>query len=359
MSVAVYYGDLEFGEPIDYTKYYEWIETVKEDFRKFKSYILVNYEVNENFNKLIEFVEKNIDNKRPYDEGHVDGIFVGQNYSIISYPAYFDEKCDQWQSNFVIISRDYRLFVFCDDKKYNIFELKNGKIIEEELPAIIKYCWDDKTADDNICCIRNLRKSVKELGGFAEDENAVDGDYRDFNKCLAQEYFKAMKNEDFDALGDMETSLFYLVVFWLNQQKYNGEYKETIPTGNFKTNNGRLFYEAVIENKNGDLAETLIVNGNRSLDLFVIAIVHGTYGNLKVKFDDLDKYKVFVGKVLEEINDTYLGSRDCDRIKLMIRIKPRLARLKVYEHINEFNCEKYRWLNFVIREEVKKYVLET
>lgn len=355
MAIAVYYGE---NESIDYTEYYEWIKAIKEDFRKFKSYFLVNYDANENFNKLIEFVEDNIDNQRPYDKGHVDGIFVGQNYSIISYPAYFDEKCDIWQSNFVIISRDYRLFVFDDGKKYNVFELKHGKIIEEEIPAIIKYCWDDKTADDNISSIRDLRKSSIELGGFVEDENAVDGDYHWFNCCLAQEYFKAMKNENFDALGEMSSNLFDSIVFWLNQDEYHGEYKNTIPVGNFMTNNGRLFYEAVIENKNGDLAESLIINGNRCLDLVVTAIVHGTYGDLRFIFDDLDKHKAFVGKFLEEINDTYFGSRDCDRVKLIERIKPRLGRLKVFEHINEFNCEKYNWLDLVIREEQKKRTLE-
>lgn len=159
MTGAEYYGEFE---SIDYTEYYEWIKAVKEDFRKFKSYILVNYEENENFNKLLESVENNIDNTRPYDKNGPDGIFVGQNYSIISYPVYFDEVSEIWQSEEVIISRDYKLFIFINNPKHKekeitLFELENGKIIEEKLPYVLTMCWSDESTDKNIKNLRDLR----------------------------------------------------------------------------------------------------------------------------------------------------------------------------------------------------------
>ena len=59
-----------------------------------------------------------------------------------------------------------------------------------------------------------------ELGGFAEDETVIDGDFNAFNYCLAYDYLCAFENEDFDALGEVNNDLIDTITDWLN---YDGE----------------------------------------------------------------------------------------------------------------------------------------
>lgn len=55
-----------------------------------------------------------------------------------------------------------------------------------------------------------------ELGGFAEDETVVDGDYEMFNRCLAEEYLSAFVCEDAEALGTISSNLIDNIINWLN-----------------------------------------------------------------------------------------------------------------------------------------------
>ena len=55
-----------------------------------------------------------------------------------------------------------------------------------------------------------------EIGGFAEDEYAVDGDWEIFNHGVAENYYDAMLGEEFDFLGDGSRDFIERIEFWLN-----------------------------------------------------------------------------------------------------------------------------------------------
>ena len=59
-----------------------------------------------------------------------------------------------------------------------------------------------------------------EIGGFALDEYAVDGDWESFNYCVAENYYDAMLGEEFDFLGYGSRSFIENIMYWLN---YDGE----------------------------------------------------------------------------------------------------------------------------------------
>ena len=62
-----------------------------------------------------------------------------------------------------------------------------------------------------------------ELGGFAESPRVLGGDERDYeayNYCLAENYYHAFLDEDFEALGEIDSYLVEDIIFWLN---YNGK----------------------------------------------------------------------------------------------------------------------------------------
>ena len=84
-----------------------------------------------------------------------------------------------------------------------------------------------------------------DLGGFADDENAVDGDWESFNYCLAENYYSAMLGEEWDLIGDTSTYLIDNIIFWLT---YNEEITrenhynvKAINDGSFVTIKNRTF----------------------------------------------------------------------------------------------------------------------
>ena len=98
---------------------------------------------------------------------------------------------------------------------------------------------------------------MQELGGFAENEDAIDGtkeDFYAFNYCLANDYYVAIVSEDFESIvGDTDKYLIDIdliddICKWLN---YDGEIGkdieddiEKIKDGTIITCNNRTFYEA-------------------------------------------------------------------------------------------------------------------
>ena len=116
---------------------------------------------------------------------------------------------------------------------------------------------------------------IIELGGFALNENDIDGDYDEFisfNYCLASDYYYAFKNEDFDIIGDISDDTLDLICFWLN---YDGKIGKDIiidinnlKSGKMITNYGRTLADAIIDKKVNNLAFWFIVNGNDNVKLF-------------------------------------------------------------------------------------------
>ena len=123
-----------------------------------------------------------------------------------------------------------------------------------------------------------------DLGGFAQYLDDIDGteeEFNAFNFCLAEEYFNAMCEEDFELIGEVDTSLIINIMHWLN---YDGiinknieEEIKKIETGLFLTNKNRTFIEAIVENKNPYLADAYISLGNNDPRLYVIVILYNEY----------------------------------------------------------------------------------
>lgn len=87
-----------------------------------------------------------------------------------------------------------------------------------------------------------------ELGGFAEYPDVIDGseeEFNAFNFCLAEEYFYAMCSEDFETIGEVDTSLIRNIIHWLNYDgiinKKMEEKVKKVETGLFLTDKNRTF----------------------------------------------------------------------------------------------------------------------
>lgn len=111
--------------------------------------------------------------------------------------------------------------------------------------------------------------SLIELGGFAETPSVIDGieEFIAFNYCLAEDYYYAVLNEDFDSLGEGLNDEFAWheimsqVCYWLN---YNGEigkdkqdYFEKLRNGTIFTSNDRTFIDASKEHGWTELSDDL------------------------------------------------------------------------------------------------------
>ena len=110
-----------------------------------------------------------------------------------------------------------------------------------------------------------------ELGGFAENPNVIDGtkeEFIAFNYCLAEDYYYAVLNEDFDSLGEGLNDgytwheIMSQVCYWLN---YNGEigkdkqdYFDKLRNGTILTVNDRTFIDASKEHGWTKLSDDLI-----------------------------------------------------------------------------------------------------
>lgn len=75
--------------------------------------------------------------------------------------------------------------------------------------------------------------NVRELGGFAEYEDDIDGTiekFYAFNYCLAEEYANAMYREDFEELGTISLDLLYKICYWIDydNKHENQELREQI-----------------------------------------------------------------------------------------------------------------------------------
>jgi len=139
-----------------------------------------------------------------------------------------------------------------------------------------------------------MSNEIIELGGFAQEQTDIDGGYDEwcaFNYCLAEEYYWAMKDEAFDEIGRIDDDTLRLIEYWFNYNGVNNDNSEKndISVGLIMTLNNRTFTEAVIANKIGCLASSLIANGNHDPRLITLAEEYyhecEKYYKVKVKED--------------------------------------------------------------------------
>ena len=121
--------------------------------------------------------------------------------------------------------------------------------------------------------------SYKEIGGFAENQDALDGQesFKSFNYCIAQQYLDAILAEDFISLGNLSHTVIEDVAFWLN---YDGRFNkeniiEELLNATLITKNNRTFKEAIIENKQAKSAYVWLNLGcSNDIDLMVCYILN-------------------------------------------------------------------------------------
>lgn len=370
MVVATYHGGNTDNEEINYTNWNEWIAAIREDFRKFIEYRLNDIDNSKNLIKHLRSVSKNLSNTCPLGIDYL-GIFkidIGEFYTIIEYPVY-DGKFNRYNCAHAIISRDYRDFVFVDNVNssptithYEVSE----KVLEEEFVPGIDLIWSEENLEDNLEYLRGDADSVLELGGFADEPEDVDGDYQSFNYCLAIDYASSMYDEDFESLGYIGSNLFNKISYWLN---YNGEsvgddlkFIQGIPKGEFMTAFNRTFAEAVFERRIGDIAESLIYNGNIRPSLYFTAIafsepIEDILNQILGYINDPKEYDAFVNELMILINEEYMRLDGEEKTQFIQRIKKYLNYMPI-SHNKDFleNNYGFEWFDdaFVIKGRERK-----
>lgn len=172
-----------------------------------------------------------------------------------------------------------------------------------------------------------------ELGGFAEDETVIDGDFNAFNYCLAYDYLCAFENEDFDALGEVNNDLIDTITDWLN---YDGEIGKNnidkikgIDNGTIMTCNNRTFLQCIIDEHQVDMAETYILRGVKNPELYLTCILYGDDDSFKSILNAIHyfinsryEYMAFLKRIFNGLDEEYKKiSSSEDKYEFLNKIK--------------------------------------
>jgi len=175
--------------------------------------------------------------------------------------------------------------------------------------------------------------SYRELGGFAENPDVLDGTeetFHAFNFCLAQSYLWAIGDEDFELIGDVTPDLIRDVAHWLNYDgeigRNNEQTIEKMLNGTLITSKNRTFKEAIIAEKDAKLAYVwLRLDCQNDIDLIVCRILN---------VNDIEDYDSYY------YSDSSIFS--CySREKLIEVLKDIISKIKdIYEKENDENNKK-------------------
>lgn len=197
-----------------------------------------------------------------------------------------------------------------------------------------------------------------ELGGFAEYEDEIDGNFNAFNFCLAEEYMSSIINEDFEALGFISYDLIEKITYWLN---YNGnigkddiDIIEGIKNGNIITVNNRTFIDALYANKQVDIAEMYIVNrGIINNKLFLTCILYGKGELPKIILNEVhyfikekEDYIRFLNDVFSLIEQEFNKMDSVEEKKQYLsKIRQAVSNIKYPKKYGEINIsiKEYNW----------------
>ena len=174
-----------------------------------------------------------------------------------------------------------------------------------------------------------------ELCGFAEDENAVDGDWEAFNYCLAENYYDAMLGEEWDVLGHVWFKLIENIIFWLsyNSGICQGYDVQAIGNGTFMTIRGRTFLDAIITERKIDWAKAYISLNVLDVRLYILCMFH---------MDDESIEQFYNGTIMNRINRLHVKKEK--KIEFLSLIFNELE--KIYQGLND-NQEKKQFLSIV------------
>jgi hypothetical protein len=185
---------------------------------------------------------------------------------------------------------------------------------------------------------------IMSLGGFAENEDVVDGDWEAFNYCLAENYYLAMISEEWNLIGDTSTDLIDDIIYWLTyceEIKIENRYNiDGIKEGSLMTVNNRTFIDAIIANKQVDLAETYIRLGVKDIRLYILFMIYYEDEFYDINHELNTINFVYKGTIL---NAYCYDNRD-DLIKFLSSIFTEIDR--IYCELEDVN-DKKRFLNIV------------
>lgn len=370
MVVAKYYGGDRENSLIDYTLWYEWMMAIKDDFRRFIDYRLSDIPHSENLIKELKKASKNLLNTCPLGLTYLRefNIDKGDKYTIVEYPV-FDKRLNRYNCSYVIISCDYKEFIFIDSENSapSVKVYKVDGIVEEEriIPGI-DLEWSECLINHNLDYLRGKSDSIKELGGFAEEPTDVDGDYESFNFCLAEDYASSMVREDFESLGYIDYSLIDNITYWLNYDSKIGakdaDFISKIPSGEFVTSFGRTFGDAVSDRRLGEFAVKLIYNGNKNPRVYFTAIAYSNvnFNVLNEIFEYISnpqEYVQFVNELMQIINQEYTRKEKAEKTEFIEQIKKYLRKMVAAQNKNFLeNKNNYVWFNevFGIKDKERK-----
>lgn len=182
------------------------------------------------------------------------------------------------------------------------------------------------------------------LGGFAETESVVDGDFEAFNFCLADQYYDAFFAEEWDLLVDINRYLIEKIIFWLSYDKEivaDSNYDlDGISNGTLFTSKGRTLIDAIYSDKRLELAETYIRLGVRDIRLYVLFMLYykdkgyldcvykGTILNAYIPCDRDDLLK-FLSDIFIHLDELYQNINDLgEKSEFLSIVKDNLSKFK-------------------------------
>lgn len=208
---------------------------------------------------------------------------------------------------------------------------------------------------------------MDELGGFAEAPSDIGGSQRDFeayNFCLAEEYLGAILDEDWDALGNLDSYIIETIAYWLNYDDEIGkdivDKIENIQSGLIITKNNRTFVDAIVACHKGNLAETFIGNGNHDVRLYLTAMFYGEdmqetlLNSIQNDFihSNAKDFANFFNNIFVGIEEKYNALLKTDeRINFLKKIKPFIIAITFPNEYREVmmsekeNLLKLKWYN--------------
>jgi len=191
-----------------------------------------------------------------------------------------------------------------------------------------------------------------ELGGFAEEETDIDGDFESFNYCLAEEYKDAIIDEDFKAIGKIRNDLLDNIIYWLNKNDNYYEVAKSIDNGSIITKNNRTFIEAIINCHQYQIAETYIDRGIINVKLYLTCMLYGDdvtaetiLNRIHYFIDDREEYIEFLNSIFNEIEIEYNVLDANEKIEFLNKIKRSISKIKYptnYEKIS-VSISHYNW----------------
>ena len=142
-----------------------------------------------------------------------------------------------------------------------------------------------------------------ELGGFADNlDDYNERELNAFNYCTAENYINAFYLEDFEAIGEIDSTFFRDICYWYDYQEglNNKNVVEQLKNGTFKTFKNRTIIDAIYENKNACLAEIYVQEKIYSPKLILICLLYGCYN---INIFPYDGGKESCNKIFKELFD--------------------------------------------------------